>query len=175
MREIHFPARTLYLNEMATPSLPDVRVATANDIPELMRIRAAVRENRLVSRVIGPEEILEAIEMTGRGWVVEAPTSDRSTRLAGFAVGNRETGNIWALFVDPDCEGRGVGRALHDAMVAWLFGQGLNLLWLGTEPGTRAESFYRRAGWTATGLDEHGEMRFEMRRAGNEWLSALVR
>lgn len=148
---------------MTTPSLPLIRFATSDDIPELMRIRAAVRENRLVSRVIGAEEIRQAIEHTGRGWVVEAPSSGDSPRLAGFAVGNRATGNIWALFVDPPYEGHGVGRALHDAMVAWLFAEGLERLWLSTAPGTRAEAFYRRAGWTPTGLTEHGEMAFELR------------
>lgn len=140
-------------------SIRPPRQATTADIPELIRIRAAVRENRLVSRVIGAEEITEAIERTGRGWVVDADNG-----LAGFAIGNRITGNIWALFVDPEYEGRGVGRALHDVMVAWLFAQGLTRLHLGTEPGTRAEAFYRRAGWRAGGLNADNEQTFELPR-----------
>ena len=80
----------------------------------------------------------------------------------GFAIGNAETGNIWALFVDPEHEGRGHGRALHDAMVEWLFARGLAHLWLGTEPGTRAERFYRAAGWRCTGKAANGEALYEL-------------
>ncbi|MCB1555350.1 MAG: GNAT family N-acetyltransferase [Xanthomonadales bacterium] len=149
--------------------MPSVRLATRDDIPELMRIRAAVRENRLVSRVIGAEEIRHEIEVSGRGWVVDAPTPAREDQpgkptLGGFAIGNRDTGNIWALFVDPICEGCGIGRSLHDVMIGWLFDQGLTRLHLSTEAGTRAESFYRRAGWTETGRNAHGEIEFEMLR-----------
>lgn len=136
-----------------------LRQATVADIPELMRIRAAVKENRLVSRTIGAEEVAEAIGRVGRGWVV-----DGEAGLAGFAIGNVETGNVWALFVDPAHEGRGIGRALHDAMVAWLFAQGLARLHLSTDPGTRAEAFYRRAGWRDCGPTAEGEMAFELLR-----------
>ena len=139
-----------------------VRIAHEGDIPELMRIRAAVRENRLVSRVIGADEISAAISISGRGWVVEAGEGLSGKGLAGFAIGNRDTGNIWALFVDPDHERRGIGRALHAAMIDWLFAQGLQRLHLSTEPGTRAETFYRTAGWSALGLNADGEQTFEL-------------
>ncbi len=48
-----------------------VRQAIAADVAGIQRVRWAVRENRLVSRVIADTEVLEAIEVTGRGWVVE--------------------------------------------------------------------------------------------------------
>ena len=119
----------------------------------------SVRENRLVTTVITEADTREAIEETGRGWVVEA-----EGQVVAFAVGNRTTGNIWALFVDPDHEGRGHGRRLHDEMLRWLWDQGLDALWLTTEPGTRAERFYERAGWRRCGLTETGEVRFEQRK-----------
>ena len=105
-----------------------------------------MRENRLTSRAISDDEVVHAIEVAGRGWVVEV---DRT--VVGFAIGNAQDGNIWALFVDPDHEGRGHGRRLHDTMVAWLWSCGLRTLWLSTEPGTRAQRFYSRAGWTDVG------------------------
>lgn len=132
-----------------------IRQATRADVPAIQRIRAAVRENRLVSRRIGDEEVISYMEQHGRGWVAES-----AGVMLGFAIGDARDGNIWALFVDPDGEGRGVGRLLHDTMVDWLFAQGLQRLYLGTEPGTRAEGFYRRAGWTALGI-AHGEQQFE--------------
>ena len=69
------------------------------------------------------------------------------------------------MFVDPALHGQGYGRQLHDVMVDWLFSLGHPRLDLGTEPGSRAEAFYRRAGWTPTGdaPDAHGDRPFELR------------
>lgn len=133
-----------------------LRLATRSDIPGMHRVRLAVRENRLVSTVVTEADYRPAIEETGRGWVIEA-----DGRIVAFAVGNRETGNIWALFVDPGHERRGYGRQLHGEMVDWLHAQGLKRLWLTTEPGTRAERFYEEAGWSRTGVTPQGELRFE--------------
>lgn len=133
-----------------------LRRAFAADVPAMQRVRMAVRENRLISTVITDADYRQAIAHSGRGWVIEV-----GGQVVGFAVGNRITGNIWALFVDPDHEGRGYGRTLHDEMVAWLWSQGLGKLWLTTESGTRAEHFYLRAGWTPVGTTERGEMQFE--------------
>lgn len=155
---------------------PRVRQAVRADLPDILRIRAAVHENRLVSRVIGADEVREAIEDTGRGWVSLAPGAGTppgglarpadGDRVAGFAIGNARSGNIWALFVDPAFEGQGHGRALHDEMVAWLFAQGLPRLHLSTDPGTRAQRFYTAAGWQPLGLQADGEMGFELRAGG---------
>ena len=62
----------------------------------------------------------------------------------------------------PPHERRGHGRRLHDAMVAWLFAQGLSTLWLSTDPRTRAERFYRAAGWRLESSLAGGEVRFEL-------------
>ncbi len=137
-----------------------LRLAAAADIAGIQRVRRAVRENRLVSLVVTDEDVRHAIAETGRGWVIE-----QQGEIVAFAVGNVLTGNIWALFVHPDHEGRGHGRRLHDAMVGWLWSRGLAQLWLSTEAGTRAEHFYESAGWQRAGTTAGGEIRFEMRRA----------
>ncbi len=136
-----------------------LRVATAADIPAIQRIRRSVRENRLISGVISDDDVRMAITVQGRGWVVDVDAAP-----VGFAIGNDQTGNIWALFVDPSYERRGYGRRLHDVMVAWLWSRGLPRLWLTTDPDTRAERFYRAAGWRYAGCAEHGEVRFELDR-----------
>lgn len=136
-----------------------LRQAIASDIPGIQRVRSSVRENRLVSTVIADEAVLEAIEVSGRGWVVES-----EGEIVGFAIGNARTGNVWALFVHPDHERRGHGRSLHDTMVSWLWSRKLDRLWLTTEAGSRAQSFYEIAGWQLTGRTERGELRFEMQR-----------
>lgn len=135
----------------------EVRVATRADVPAVFEIRYAVRENRLSSTVIAHDDYFREIEVTGRGWVAVLDGTIR-----GFSVGRRTDSNIWALFVHPDSDRRGLGRALHDPMVAWLFAQGNLRLWLTTTPATRAEAFYRRAGWRDTGPARGGEIRMEL-------------
>jgi GNAT superfamily N-acetyltransferase len=127
-----------------------------NDVAGIQRVRHAVRENRLVSTRVSDEDVRIAIEHTGRGWVIESVGD-----VIAFAIANGKNGNIWALFVHPDHEGRGHGRALHDTMLKWLRAQGLTRVWLTTEPGTRAQSFYESAGWQLVGAMDHGELRYE--------------
>jgi GNAT superfamily N-acetyltransferase len=136
-----------------------MRRAVAADIPGIQRVRASVKENRLVSTTISDEDVRVAIEDTGRGWVVE-----EQGEVAAFAIANVLTGNIWALFVRPESEGRGYGRQLHDAMIDWLFAAGADRLWLTTEPGTRAQRFYETAGWNLAGTTDQGELRYERQR-----------
>jgi GNAT superfamily N-acetyltransferase len=76
---------------------------------------------------------------------------------------------VYALFVEPGHEGRGVGRRLHDTMMEWFFAAGVDDVWLSTDPNTRAERFYRKAGWMPTGSRPNGEIRFEMSRG--RWLT----
>jgi GNAT superfamily N-acetyltransferase len=134
-----------------------LRAARASDIPAIQRVRRSVTENRLVSTIITDEEVRTAIEDTGRAWIVE-----QDGKVVAFAIGNTITGNIWALFVRPEYEGRGYGRQLHDTMVNWLWAAGLDRLWLTTEPGTRAQRFYEAAGWRLTGTTDRGELRYEL-------------
>ena len=133
-----------------------LRQALISDIPDIQRIRRSVRENRLISTSISDEQVREMIEKNGRGWVVEV-----DNEIVGFAIGNAGDGNVWALFVHPDHECRGYGRALHDRMTEWLFSRGLERLWLTTEPGTRAEGFYEAAGWERNGITDSGELLYQ--------------
>lgn len=135
---------------------PRLRLAQRADVAQIQRVRHSVRENRLTSRIISDDKVVDAIERTGRGWVAEI-----DGRIVGFAIGNAGNGNIWALFVEPGYEGRGIGRRLHDGMVAWLWARGLQRLWLSTEAGTRAVRFYESAGWSNRGALPNGEILFE--------------
>jgi GNAT superfamily N-acetyltransferase len=137
-----------------------IRQAHAGDIPGMHRVRLAVRENRLTGTRIVEADYVPEITVTGRGWVAL-----QDGEIAGFAIGNLETGNIWALFVDPGAEGRGHGGRLHDTMVSHMFGAGLERLHLGTAQGTRAERFYRVRGWRVTGMDG-GDVLMELCKGG---------
>lgn len=138
--------------------MPAIRFATPADIPGMHRVRLAVRENRLESIVLGEEDYVREITPPGAGWVIEDAGG-----IVGFAIGNGRTGHVWALFVHPDHEGSGYGRALQTAMVSWMCAGGLLRLTLTTAPGTRAERFYRASGWSSVGASDGGEIRFELR------------
>jgi GNAT superfamily N-acetyltransferase len=140
--------------------VPGIRQAKARDIDAMHRVRVSVRENRLVSTVLSPERYLEYLEIRGRGWVLESDNA-----IVAFSVADSLDGSLWALFVDPEHEGEGYGRRLHDAAVAWLFEQGHDRIWLTTSPGTRAEAFYRKAGWVVGGDAPDGEIRLELARS----------
>jgi GNAT superfamily N-acetyltransferase len=139
-----------------------LRQAQRADIAAIQRVRHSVHENKLTSRAAIPDsEVQSALEETGRGWVIEA-----GGEIVAFAIGLKSDGNIWALFVEPGHDRRGFGRRLHDTMVAWLWEQGLQKLWLTTTPETRAQHFYEIAGWKNAGLTQHGEILFELQRPG---------
>jgi GNAT superfamily N-acetyltransferase len=139
--------------------MPLMRQAVTADIDAMHRVRTSVRENRLVSTVLPPSRYIEYIESHGRGWVIEADGA-----VVGFAVADSRDGSLWALFVDPEHEGQGYGRRLHDAAVRWLFDRGHDRIWLTTSPGTRAQRFYELAGWTDAGAAPNGERRLELSR-----------
>ena len=135
-----------------------IREATASDISEIQRVRASVRENTLPDySVITPEMIREHLEHLGRGWVYE-----QDGRIVGLAIAILADASIWALFVEPEVEGQGIGRALHDTMIAWIQSRGVGTVTLGTDPGTRAARFYEAAGWQYRELDSDGEAVYEL-------------
>jgi GNAT superfamily N-acetyltransferase len=139
-----------------------IRGATEADIAEMHRIRIAVRENQLADPgAVQLHHYRTMLRDSGRGWVAEM-----DNQMAGFAIADLTLPSIWALFVDPAFEGCGVGRRLHETMLDWLFAAGFERVRLSTEPATRAERFYRAAGWRYGGLHPNGEARYEMSR---EW------
>ncbi len=137
-----------------------IRFATLADIPAMHVVRMGVRENVLVTPGLVTHDSYRAIledEARGPGWVAEM-----DGRIVGFSVADLRERNLWALFLNPDFEKRGLGRQLLARAVAWLFACGAPEIWLTTAPGSRAEHFYRAAGWTARGADRHGDIRFTM-------------
>lgn len=132
-----------------------IRTAGRDDIPRIVAIRASVRENRLLDpSSVTPADI---------AWFVDnGPIHvwQNADGVHGFAAGDPRDGSIWALFVDPSCEGRGIGQALINAACASLHQAGHRVATLRTGAGTRAEKFYVRNGWVAQGLDARGEVIF---------------
>jgi GNAT superfamily N-acetyltransferase len=134
-----------------------IRTALPADVGAMHTLRCSVLENRLA----GADRVTIASYLpflaSGSAWV-----ADGDGVILGFAAIDLAAGSLWALFVAPAAEREGIGRALHDHFVAHARRAGLNELVLGTAPGTRAETFYRKAGWREAGLDGSGELRFRL-------------
>jgi GNAT superfamily N-acetyltransferase len=113
------------------------------------------------------EDCEEFITVRGKGWVCEM-----DNQIVGFAIADLKGNNIWALFIDPKFEKKGIGRQLHKIMLDWYFSKTKNKVWLGTAFNTRAEQFYRKAGWTEVGTHGTKEIKFEM--TYEEWTKSLT-
>jgi GNAT superfamily N-acetyltransferase len=135
-----------------------IREAKIDDITQLHMVRTAVIENQLSdpSRVT-PNDYIEYLTVRGRGWLCEV-----DKEIVGFAVVDLQENSIWALFVKPEFEQKGIGRKLHSAMLAWYFTQTRSNVWLTTSPNTRAELFYIKSGWSKVGANTESEIKFEM-------------
>ncbi len=82
------------------------RTAINDDIFNLHAIRTAVTENILSDPGrITPTDYQEMLDVNGKGWVCEV-----NGEIAGFAIVDMKNKNIWALFVHPDFEGKGIGK-----------------------------------------------------------------
>lgn len=134
------------------------REAQISDIDQIQIVRNSVKENTLSSpSLVTNQDCLEFITKRGKGWVCEI-----ESKIVGFAIADLSEDNIWALFVHPDFEKMGIGKELQQLMLDWYFKQNKEKVWLGTAPGTRAEKFYRKSGWTRTGINGSKEIKFEM-------------
>ena len=134
------------------------REALLNDIKQMQVVRNAVKENALSNPgLVTDKDYVEYLMLRGKGWVCEINSS-----VVGFAIVDLMDHNIWALFVTPEFEQKGIGKTLHDTMLDWYFSQTKERAWLSTSPNTRAEIFYRKNGWIEVGTHGKGEIKFEM-------------
>ena len=134
------------------------REATIDDVPQIQRVRNAVKENILSDPgLVTDADCIDYITRRGKGWVCET-----GGRIVGFSIADLLGNNIWALFVHPDYEGKGIGKKLYSLMMDWYFSQTDKTVWLSTAPASRAAGFYRKEGWIETGKYGKGELKFEM-------------
>ncbi|WP_404985941.1 GNAT family N-acetyltransferase [Chryseobacterium sp. M5] len=135
-----------------------IREARVEDIPQIQVVRNSVKENTLSNPdLVTDKDCEEFITERGKGWVCEI-----DGKITGFSIVDLKDNNIWALFVDPDFEKKGIGKKLHDIMLDWYFTQTRENVWLGTSPNTRAELFYRKSGWNEIGIHGKNEIKFKM-------------
>ncbi len=140
------------------------REAGIDDIPQIQVVRHAVKENILSDpTLVTDRDCQDYLTVRGKGWVCEI-----DNQIVGFAIADLQDNNIWALFLKPDFEKQGIGKQLHNTMIDWYFSKKTDTVWLSTTPGTRADQFYRKCGWTETGKYGTSQIRFEM--SYEKWL-----
>lgn len=140
---------------MTLPTTSPIRRARHDERPRIWEIRGAVRENKLDDPTLVTEDDVV--------WFIDNPgiwVWDDGGRILGFSAADPRDGTIWALFVDPMHEGHGIGRALLEAACGALRRAGHRTALLTTGRGTRAEGFYRTAGWDLLGTSLKGESIF---------------
>ena len=141
------------------------REAQTEDIAGIQRVRNSVKENQLPDPNLVPDtDVADYISRRGKGWVCEMDGT-----IVGFSIVSVIDRNVWALFIQPGYDKKGIGKKLHHDMLNWYFSQTNETIWFSTAPGTRAEAFYRRAGWQETGMTKSGEVKFEM--TAHKWSS----
>ena len=134
-----------------------IRLAIPSDIPRILEIRDSVGDNLLSD----PNSVTEA----GAAGFIDSRAlwvwQEVDGLVTGFSAGDARDGSIWALFVAPGHEGKGIGRALLKRACDGLREGGLLVAILTAAPGTRAERHYRADGWTVTGTNQKGELVFQ--------------
>lgn len=126
----------------------EVRRALPADVATLFAIRTSVRENPMTHEELAALGVTERSVArmlatgTGPGWVAET-----AGHALGFSMAKVAERELFALFVLPDAERRGVGNALHHEAISFLFELAHAPVFLSTGYGTRAHRFYLRRGW----------------------------
>ena len=145
-----------------------IREAQVADIKQIQVVRNSVKENTLSDPALVPDKDVEEYMINrGKGWVCEIEGT-----IVGFAIADLIENNIWALFIHPDFEAKGIGKKLHQMMMDWYFVQTREKVWLGTAPNSRAEKFYRMQGWEEAGMHGKGEIKFEM--SYDKWMKSTT-
>jgi GNAT superfamily N-acetyltransferase len=154
---------------------PTIRAARADDAPQIAEIQ--VRSWRWAYQDLLPAAFLAALSIDRRAafwrqWLAD-PRPRRhlwlatdGTRAVGFAAtgpsrdatADADTGELWALYLDPAAVGTGIGRALYARAETGLRDAGFRsaTLWV-IESNRRGRRFYERQGWRVDGGEKAEE------------------
>ncbi|NDL63014.1 GNAT family N-acetyltransferase [Enterobacteriales bacterium SAP-6] len=143
--------------------LMQIRLAQPADVAGMFHVRTSVTENILSRDELAEAGITEAsitkmILGASCAWVA----NDKG-QVVGFSMIDLAEGSLFAAFVLPSHEGKGIGKMLVQAAEEALFRQH-TVAWLETGKSTRAAGFYRHLGW---GMEQDvggGDIRLEKKR-----------
>lgn len=131
-----------------TTHLPafQIRPAAVHDVAAMFNVRTAVKENAMTVQELAaigvtPQTIAQAVGSGPCAWVASV-----DGEVVGFAMVDLDSACLFALFVLPEHEGRGMGTALARACEQALFARHA-CAWLETAGASRAAGLYRHLGW----------------------------
>lgn len=122
------------------------RAAQLSDIDSIFDVRTSVVENHLSREEmqqmgINESVVADMIKQSQCAWV--ATVNDN---VIGFSMILPDDGCLFAAFVLPEYEGRGIGRSLVQLAEHELF-KHHEIAWLETDKNSRAAQFYVQLGW----------------------------
>ncbi|MEA5101365.1 GNAT family N-acetyltransferase [Pantoea sp. S18] len=123
-----------------------IRTARLSDIEGMFDVRTSVIENHLSREEMRQMGITESvvgdmIEKSLCAWV-----ATENNKIIGFSMIFPDEGCLFAAFVLPEYEGKGIGRRLVMLAEQELF-QHHEIAWLETDKNSRAAKFYMQLGW----------------------------
>lgn len=143
-----------------------IRVAGEADVEALFDVRTSVVQNfqsreELAGIGVTPHTVTRMLRTTSRAWIAE-----EDGRAVAFSMADADEGTVFAMFVRPEYEGRGLGRALMRHAERWLFDCGWSEIWLltGSDPALRAVGFYLHLGWVPAGREADGQTKYVKRK-----------
>ena len=145
---------------------PTIRPATLADVDAMFRIRLSVDENtlsaaELAALGITPASIAERVAAAPCAWVaVDDGQIDEARPVVGFAMVELDEACLFAAFVAPAQQGRGLGVQLIQACEAALFARH-DRAWLETAGDSRAARLHARLGWVRVAELGDGGIRME--------------
>lgn len=143
-----------------------VRVATVGDIEALFEIRTSVVQNHLSREQmtelgIIPQVLADSINEAPCAWIAEV-----QGKPAAFSMVDLAEGEVFAMFVLPAYENRGLGRLLMAVAEQALFEHHEEIFLITDGRGdVRANGFYQRLGWSVIDDVDGDDVRYQKRRA----------
>lgn len=143
----------------------NIRIAQSTDIETLFKIRTSVTENyqsreEIAQLGITPDSVATMLAIDCCGWIAEL-----EAQPIGFSIANATEKTILGIFIYPNFEGQGAGRALMQAAEDWLWSKNIQEIWLltGNDPNLRAYGFYLHLDWQPIGIESKGDFAGEVR------------
>ena len=141
-----------------------IRAGTLADVPAVQALGTRTWQAAYAG-ILTPEAIASGIAEFWNEWSLGSAARSGRMLVAerdGAVVGVLESDTmadgrpvVWKLYVSPEAQGGGIGRALLDAHLARLRAEGASELWLEhLEGNTAAEAFYERVGFEQRGVED---------------------
>ena len=136
------------------------------DVPVAFEITLSGREQSFSREALAAVGITEEFVVdvldgvrSHEGWVCES-----DEKVVGFAMGNRNTGEVWIIAVLPEHEGKGIGSKLYTLTEDWFRSTGRKEIWLAVLQDIQktAYAFFKKRGWVDD--DMRGDFRIMKKR-----------